>query len=150
MSPGAWVTQGQNLPSIPIDADFVIAEVEGESDYQGVMASLPSLDRRPKALVTTFDGLLAFNADGSVNGPASRARCKPLNDAGFDIQTEFYLSSLQGDATPGHLEFVARTHCGFTGNVAPVFGIYGGYSLDDYAKFANTVGWGVWLAEFLP
>lgn len=147
---GSWVTQGGNLRISPVDADFYVAEIEGDKDYWGVMDSIAHIDPfKPRAIITTFDGLLVLKADGSLDGEASRARCKPLNDAGFDVQTEFYLSGLEPDAQPVGLEFVARTHCGFTTSVSPVFGYFGGYGPADYAKWADTPGWGVWLAEFL-
>ena len=148
--PGVWHTDPWSLPYAPADASFVVGEIESSDDYDGVVFALPHLDPAvPAGIITNFNGLLVNNADGSLNQAATRERCAPLVEAGLDVQTEFYLSGLQPGSTPASLEFVARTHCGFTSQVAPVFGVFEGYGLSNYESFMSTRGWGVYLAEYL-
>lgn len=140
--PGAWVTEGGKLSDIPSSADFLIAEIEGAGDFNGVVADIPLLDYRPRAIVTTYDGLLVKQADGTTDKDATEARCKPLVDAGFYLQYEAYFMS-QPDNTDAD-------HCGFPGErVVPVIGVgFNGKSLDQQQAL-QVPGFGLYLAEYL-
>lgn len=145
---GYWHTDSWSLPYSSPSSDFIIAEIEDHRDYDGVIFSIPHLEPdTPRAVITTFWGLNVYRPDGSIDTAATRERCKPLLDAGFSCQTELYLSQSPNHTAEG-LEFHARTHCGFT-QVAPVFGLYGGKTLADYAQWTDIPGWGIYLAEYL-
>ena len=139
-----WFTDGWMLPFAPPSADFVVAEIEGASDYDGVAQSLHQLNEHQQhAIITTFDGLRVHLPSGEVDVPATKARCKPLIDAGFYCQYEAYLMD-----APDNTD---ATHCGWDPSmVAPVLGVgFNGKSLDSQ-KLLQVQGYGVYLAEYLP
>jgi hypothetical protein len=143
VSPGVWFTDGWMLPFAPPAADFVVAEIEGSNDFDGVVGSLHQLNpEQQHAVVTTFDGLRVLLPDGTVDVPATKARCKPLIDAGFYCQYEAYFYN-QPDNTDA-------THCGWAPEmVAPVLGVgFNGRTLEEQ-KALQVPGWGVYLAEYL-
>ena len=143
VSPGVWFTDGWMLPFAPPSADFVVAEIEGAADYQGVLDSLHQLnDGQQHAVITTFDGLIVKDANGVTDAVATKARCKPLIDAGFYCQYEAYL-----DTAP---DFSNADHCGWPADtVAPVLGIgFNGKTLEEQ-KALQIPGYGIYLAEYL-
>lgn len=146
--PGVWFTQAGNSHLAPEDAGFLVAEVEGNPDYDGLLSTLPYLDPgMPKAVITNLSGLVVKKANGETDIPATRERCAPLIEAGFWCQTEIYLSEAP-DISPAHLEYIATQQCGWD-SAAPVFGTYGGKTLADYSQWRDIPGWGVYLAEYL-
>jgi len=145
--PGVWFTVGSNAKDTPADAGFVVVEVEGDSDRHGLVSILPRIPAIPRAIVTNFGGLIVKTADGVTDLHASRARAQPLVDAGFECLTEVYRSE-NPNATPEGMDFIATRQLGFPRS-APVFGVYGGKTVDDYSTWHSWPGWGVYLAEYL-
>ena len=142
--PGVWFTDSFMLPFAPPAADFVVAEIEGAHDYEGLVDSLGKLnDDQQHAVITTFDGLRVLLPDGSVDVEASKKRCKPLVDAGFYCQYEAYFYD-QPDNTDAE-------HCGWAPEmVAPVLGVgFNGRTLEEQ-KALQVHGYGLYLAEYLP
>jgi hypothetical protein len=143
IEPGVWFTDSHLLALCPPSASFVIGEVEGASDYEGVVANIPHLDEgMPRAIVTTYDGLLVKKPNGETDKAESQARCKPLVDAGFFVQYEAYFYT-EPDNTDAN-------HCGWPSHmVAPVIGVgFNGKSLEQQ-KALQVDGYGVYLAEYL-
>lgn len=146
--PGVWYTMGEKMYTTPGDAYFTIGEIEGPADRDGVVASIPYLPHIPKAIVTTFHGLIVKDAGGVTNIPASKEKAAPLVKAGFTCMNEVYAT--KEDGTPTGItalgaEFVARSHLGFE-KVLDVYGVFGGSELSDYPQ---RNGYSVWLAEFI-
>lgn len=147
--PGVWFTDSHLMSLAPPSADFVIGEVEGLSDYEGVIGSLPHLDlEKPHALITTMDGLVVYDDQGVTNIPATKEHCAPIVEAGIECHTEIYLSIMPW-ITPAHLEFIAIHHCGWD-KATPVFGTFDGVTIEDYEQWFSYNGWGVYMAEYLP
>jgi len=155
--PGAWVTEGAKIAEVPLDASFAIAECEGPGDYDGIMAAIKHqmLPSCPKAIITNFGGLIVKDANedllvgGETNVPASRARAAPLVDAGFECLTEVYIRDDAGNPTgktAESMDFIAREQLGFARS-QPVFGIFGGATLPDYAQWFGWPGWSVYPIE---
>lgn len=138
ITPGVWFTYGGNLAFTPGDAAFVIAEVEGEDDYQGVLANLNQ--SVPHAILTNFSPFV-------VNGEYSRDRATPLINAGWECMTECYVGD-NPQATPDRMDFTARAHLGFP-RTQPTFGPYSGGGMSDYTAWMNWPGWSVYLAEYI-
>lgn len=141
--PGVWFTDPHFMALCPPDAAFVVAEVEGSSDFEGVVSSIPHLEPgMPHAIITTFDGLLVKDSNGVTDPDATASRCKPLIDAGFYCQYEAYFMS-QPDNTDAN-------YCGFPAEmVAPVLGIgFNGKTLWQQTAL-QVPGHGVYLAEYL-
>lgn len=141
IKPGAWYTNPHNLTTVPAGAQFLAAEVEDASDYDGALSWIGRV-HVPMALVTTYVGLLVKNEDGTTDKDATKARCKPLVDAGFFCQYEAYFYS-QPDNTDA-------SFCGFPGEkTAPVLGVgFNGRRLDEQ-KALQVPGYGIYLAEYL-
>ena len=142
--PGVWFTDGWMLPFAPPSADFVVAEIESDDDYSGVADSLHQLNgKQLHAVITTFNGLLVYKNAGEVDVPATRARCKPLIDAGFYCQYEAYLETVPDNTN--------ADHCGWPGDmVAPVIGVgFNGKTWDQQSAL-KVNGFGCYLAEYLP
>lgn len=143
LKPGVWFTQGDNIVDTPPDAAFAIAELEGPGDYDGVMNAILG-DRLPDcrlAVATNFN-LPLVNAQG-VPQPAAAA---PLIEAGFECLTECYMSD-NPSATPDNLDFTGRT-LGWS-STQPIFGTYGGSTVDDYAEWHDWPGWSAYLGEYV-
>ena len=141
--PGVWFTDGWMLPFAPPDADFVVAEIESGDDYQGVVDSLHQLNPGQRhAIITTFVGLHVYLPGGQLDVEATKARCKPLIDAGFFCQYEAYEYTVPDNT--------AADHCGWPGDmVAPVLGVgFNGKSLDSQGAL-QVPGYGLYLAEYL-
>lgn len=141
--PGVWFTDGWMLPFAPPSADFVVAEIEGPNDYDGVVDSIHQLNPGQKhAVITNFGGLLVQLPEGEVDVQASKARCKPLVDAGFFCQYEAYEYTQPDNSS--------AEHCGWPGTmVAPVLGVgFNGRSLDSQGVL-QVPGYGLYLAEYL-
>lgn len=146
---GTWVTRGENLIYSPADADFWIAEDEGESDRLGILASLPSLDpAKPKAIIG--NGWLKLNADGMGDRDGTIAQMKPIVDAGFYFLGELYHYTDAGQPTGldwPNVVFNAVANLGFPEHVVqPVFGAFGGPYDYDPLKEGNP-GWSDWPIE---
>ena len=59
VSPGVWFTDGWMLPFAPPSAGFVVAEIEGNHDFDGVVGSLHQLNpEQQHAVITTFVGCM--------------------------------------------------------------------------------------------
>lgn len=136
---GAWFTSPWTMPFCA-DADFLIAEIEGSDDYDGLIWAIPHLTDLPRAIVTTYDGLLVKDANGVTDKEATKARCKPIVDAGFWCQYEAYFMS-QPDNTDAD-------YCGFPSeHIAPVLGVkFNGKTLDEQ-KALQVPGYGLYLIE---
>lgn len=125
---GCWVTEGGNIYRTPGDAEFVIAEIEGPGDCEGILnvidgvgaGPLPSC---PKAIITNFNF-----------APAHAPR---LIDAGFYCLTEAYLNEGTGGPTPDAMDRLARAF-GWTTSQA-VAGVYpvAGVPLPSYEQWAD-------------
>jgi len=149
--PGVWVTEGAKIADVPLDAAFAIAECEGPGDYDGIVAAIKHhmLPPCPKAIVTNFGGLIVKDANGVTDIPASRALAQPLVDAGFECLTEVYVRDDAGNPTgrtPEDMDFIAREQLGFARS-QPVFGLFGGAVLADYAQWFDWPGWSVYPIE---
>lgn len=143
LMPGVWFTDGHMLPFAPPDADFVVAEIEGDNDFNGVVGSLDKLNPgQAHAIITNFGGLLVRLPSGEVDVEGSKAKCRPLVDAGFFCQYEAYHLS-EPDNTDAE-------HCGWPGDMAaPVIGVgFNGKTLDGQ-KALQADGFGLYLAEYL-
>ena len=141
--PGVWFTNGYMLPFAPPSADFVVVEIEGNDDYDGVVGSLGQLNpEQQHAVISNFGGLLVQLPSKEVDVEASKARCKTLIDAGFYLQYEAY-DLAEPDNT-------SATHCGWAPEmVAPVLGVgFNGRTLDRQ-KALQVPGYGIYLAEYL-
>lgn len=142
---GPWFTEGGNIVNTPPDADFTIAELEGQGDYDGVInaintGQLPSV---PKAVVTNFNVPLTDS-----NGAPHPEYAAPLINAGFACLTESYINE-NPNATPDNMNLMAR-NLGWPKS-QPVFGIYPvGGVVPSYAQWANWSGWSEYLAEYRP
>jgi hypothetical protein len=131
---GCWVTEGGNIYKTPADADFVIAEIEGPGDCDGILNVIDGvgagpLPQCPKAILTNFN----FN-------PADAPR---LIAAGFSCLTEAYLNE-NPNATPDAMDRLAKAY-GWTASQATA-GVYPvpGKPLPSYAQ------WESWpLADYL-
>lgn len=142
--PGVWFTDGWMTPFCPPNAGFMVVEVEGANDYEGLVDSLHLLDPdMPKAIVTNYDGLLVKKPNGETDPAESQKRCAPLVEAGFYVQYEAYFMS-QPDNTDA-------AHCGWPAHmVAPVLGVgFNGKSLEQQTAL-QVDGYGIYLAEYLP
>lgn len=133
MKAGPWFTEGGNIYQTPADSDFVIAEIEGPGDYEGVVNVINGIGGGPlptcsRAIVTNFNTPLQ-----------SRAAAQPLIDAGFTCLTEAYLNE-NPNATPDRLDSIAK-NLGWPGS-QPVFGVYpvGGQPVPSYAQWADWPG----------
>lgn len=142
--PGVWVTEGANITMTPADSAFVIAEVEGPGDYNGVISKIGNLPSCPKGIVTNFNTPLY--TDGTPEGnAAARQAAAPLISAGFSCLTEAYIGD-NPNATPPNLDVYGR----FLGwpTTQPVFGIYN-EPMTSYDPYKGFPGWSVYLAEYL-
>lgn len=120
IAPGIWVTEGLNLHGTPEDAHFMIAELESESDYRGIMECLSMgeiLPPIPRAVITHFGPI----DPGNIGLDKAREKVAPLIEAGFHCLTEAYLGD-NPNATPDNLDFRAR-QLGWPRS-SPVFGVY--------------------------
>ena len=141
ISPGVWFTEGGGIANCPQDARFVIAECEGPGDYDGIIRERASIPDIPRAIVTNFNLPLIDR-----NGVPQPDKAAPLISDDWECLTECYLSD-NPNATPPALDFTAR-RLGWKSS-QPVFGIYGGKHLSDYADWTGWPGWSVYLAEYL-
>lgn len=100
------MTKGGNIQAAPNDVDFLIAELEGPDDYNGIISAIEQMPawmhEIPKAVVTNFNAPLS---DISGYHPDKAA---PLIEAGFSCITEAYLGD-NPNATPERLDFAAKT-----------------------------------------
>lgn len=139
---GVWVTNGGNIQATPSDADFLIAELEGPADYDGILNAIEIMPawmhEIPKAVITNFAAPL-----GDITGYHPE-KAKPLIDAGFECLTEAYLGN--GDTlTPDRLDFTAKK-LGWTYTI-PTFGAYN-KPLSEYEPWFDwDYGYAVYLAE---
>jgi len=143
IEPGVWFTESHLLALCPPSAAFVIGEVEGSDDYDGVVANIPHLDPdMPKAVITTFDGLIVKKSDGTTDKEATAERCAPIVNAGFHCQYEAYFMNQPDNTDAGY--------CGWTGSqIAPVLGVgFNGKSLEQQTSL-QVDGFGIYLAEYL-
>lgn len=133
VKPGVWVTEGANISTTPLDADFAIAELEGPGDYDGIIAAIDggTLPKCSLAVVTNFNVPLT-----DPQGVPQPDKAKPLIDAGFSCLTECYLGD-NPEATPDRLDFAAR-QLGWASS-QPVFGVYN-KPPSAYAQWANWPG----------
>lgn len=141
MLAGPWFTEGGNVSLTPVNADFTIAEMEGPGDYDGIIASIPSLPNIPRAIVTNFGTPLS-----DAQGKYHPEKAKPLIDAGFRCLTEAYMAD-NPQATPDRLDFTAK-QLGWPSS-QPVFGVYGEKKLSAYSEWFDWSGWSVYLSEYL-
>lgn len=151
VSPGTWFTVAGNIIQTPLDADFTIAEVEGDYDYWGLRAAIETgvIPKIPRAVCTNFGGIIQKNDDGSTDVPASAARAKPLIDDGWYCHTEVYRVD-NPQVTPESMEFIAHNQLGWPSErIYPVFGVWGQKTLADYLEWEDIPGWSVYLAEYL-
>lgn len=143
-----WVTNGWNVGNVPVTSRFVIAEIEGKNDYDGVLAKMDTIPAgMPRAIVTNFDPMIVKDANGVTDIPASAKMAKPLVDAGFVCLPECYLSE-NPHATPEAMHAVATQQLGFK-TTQPCFGTYGGLTVADYAQWTDWPGWSAYLAEYI-
>ncbi len=136
------MTNPYNWPDIPGNTNFVIHEVEGESDYEGVLDWLAfgqSVHGIPDAIITNFSPF----SDGGLPVPS---KARPLIEAGMACLTECYLPD-NPNATPGNMDLFAR-QLGWASS-QPSFGTYGGLDLEDYDAWLDWPGWSAYLAEYI-
>lgn len=145
--PGVWFTVGSNARDTPQDAGFVVVEVEGDSDRHGLVSVLPLVPNIPRAILTNFHGLIVKGQDGETDLGESRARAAPLVQYGWECLTEVYQSDNPA-VTPGSMNFVATQQLGFPRSY-PVYGTYGGRTLESYLSQYAWPGYGAYLAEYL-
>lgn len=137
---GGWVTEGGNIFIAPDDSDFIIAELESENDYQGVLtacAVISELPPVPRAVVTNFTPLTT-----SMGIPIPD-KAAPLIENSFHCLTECYLGD-NPNATPEKLDFRAR-QLGWNDS-QPVFGVYN-FPLSGYDQWKDWPGASDYLAE---
>lgn len=115
--------------------------MEGPGDYDGIIASIPSLPNIPRAIVTNFGSPLS-DSTGAYHPEAA----KPLINAGFTCLTESYIGD-NPNATPDRQKFTAQQLGWLTSQ--PVFGVYGNETIADYKQWFGWPGWSVYLAECL-
>jgi len=137
MPAGVWFTNSMNLNRCPADVDFVVGELEGDEDYQGLVQAIPSLPNVPRAIITNFVGLV----DGTGY---RRDKAKVLIDGGYKCLTECYMS-VSENFSPPRMDFTGRIQLGWP-TTQPVFGTYE-KPLMEYSQWMKG-GWGVYLAEY--
>jgi len=129
----------------PPDTEFLIAELEDQKDYDGILAGIeqmPSwMDDIPKAVVTTFVPL----RDGFVPLPE---KAQPLIDAGFACLTECDMPA-NPNQSPPRMDFSAQT-LGWDYSI-PGFYCQNGFRPEThYAEWMDWQwGWWTWLAEYV-
>lgn len=142
--------------SIAIDAmekhqaEAFIAEAETYTDWDEVATTFRNrYPNTPAAIATNFGGLIVKDPTGVTIIEASKARAKPLVDAGFHCLTEAYLPD-SASLSPERLEYIAHAQLGFPlATIQPIFGVYGGVSLADYSAWIHLPAWSVWTMESL-
>lgn len=145
--PGVWFTVGSNAAQTPQNAGFVVVEVEGDSDRHGLVSVLDTVPDIPRAILTNFHGLIVKDSSGATDYAASRARAEPLISGGWECLTEVYQSD-NPSVTPASMDFIATKQLGFE-RTFPVYGVYGGRTLESYTSQFAWPGYGVYLAEYL-
>ena len=143
---GPWFTEGSNIVNTPADADFAIAELEGQGDYEGVVNAINAnaLPSCPKAVITNFNIPLTDS-----QGRPHPEYAAPLIAADFACLTEAYINE-NPNATPDNMHRMAQ-NLGWASS-QPVFGKYpvGGNPVPSYAAWAGWNGRSDYLAEYLP
>jgi len=134
---GVWFTNSMNLQACPFDADFVVAELEDEDDYRGIIQHTDTLPSVSRAVITNFVPLV----DSTGYRPD---KAKPIIDMGYACLTECYMG-VSENFSPPRMDFTARVQLGWP-HTQPVFGTYG-KPLAEYAQWQKG-GWGVYLAEY--
>lgn len=132
---GPWFTRGGNIVNTPADAQFTIAEIESEEDYQGVLnAPVPNI---PHWVMTNFTPMT------NALGVPLPEKAKPLIDMGYGCMPEAYVDETNN---PDEMVFRATVQMGWP--VAyPVIGVhtnphYGAYR----PKYPRR---GEWSAEYV-
>lgn len=132
---GPWFTQGGNIANTPGDAQFTIAEIESEEDYQGVLnAPVPAI---PHWIITNFTPMT------NAQGVPLPERAAPLIERGYGCMPEAYVGETNN---PDEMVFRATVQMGWP--VAyPIIGLhtdphYGHYRFK-YPKH------GIWSAEYI-
>lgn len=140
---GPWFTEGAQIANTPADADFAIAELEGQGDYDGIINAIDagSLPSCRKAVVTNFNTPLTDSQ--GVPQPQFAA---PLIAAGFECLTEAYVNE-NSNATPDNMDLMAK-NLGWPRS-QPVFGIYSGPPTL-YDPWKSWPGYSLYSAEYLP
>lgn len=140
---GPWWTEGAQIMNTPGDADFAIAELEGQGDYDGIINAINAgtLPTCRKAVVTNFNVPLT-----DANGVPQPQSAAPLIAAGFECLTEAYMNE-NPNATPNNLDLMAK-QLGWPRS-QPVFGVYSG-PISLYDPWRDWPGYSMYSAEYLP
>ena len=134
---GVWMTDSWNLVNCPVDAQFVIGEIESEGDRQGAINAIGKLPEIPKAV------LISGTAFSDPLGAPQPDKAKPLIDAGYSCLVEVYPD--ETNEAP-QMAFLAQ-QLGWPSS-QPVF--HSGQRPLSYYQPWMEGGWGCYLAEYVP
>ena len=132
---GPWFTKGGNVVNTPADAQFTIAEIESEDDYQGVLnAPVPSI---PHWIVTNFTPMT------TGQGVPVPEKAAPLIQMGYGCMPEAYVGETNN---PDEMVFRATVQMGW-----PVaFPVIGMHTNPNYAHYRSKYPRrGEWSAEYV-